>query len=99
MLSSEIDCDLNAETYLKKLIGRQDVEAALQRLDQWTQEEARMAAVETLTITRCIDDKVLAVEDKVKDVSEKVKGVYEKVKDVGEDVKGVGEKVKNMDDN
>ncbi|KAI9435893.1 hypothetical protein BJY52DRAFT_1218030 [Lactarius psammicola] len=43
--------------YLKKLIGRKDVEDALQRLDQLTQEEARMAAAEVLTITRGIDDK------------------------------------------
>ncbi|KAH9012835.1 hypothetical protein EDB83DRAFT_323115 [Lactarius deliciosus] len=45
------------KAYLKKLVGRKDVEDALQRLDALTQEEARMAAAEALTITRSIDDK------------------------------------------
>ncbi|KAH9055848.1 hypothetical protein EDB83DRAFT_2552630, partial [Lactarius deliciosus] len=59
--------------YLKKLIGRQDVEDALQRLDQLTQEEARMAAVEVLTITRGIDERVRSVENKVGSVAKDVK--------------------------
>jgi hypothetical protein len=41
------------------------VEEALQRLDQLTQEECRMAAAEVLVITRGIDDKVMAVDEKV----------------------------------
>ena len=50
--------DLHAEKYLKKLLGRKDVEDALQRLDKLTQEEARMAAAEALrslaaSMTRC----------------------------------------------
>ncbi|KAH9047745.1 hypothetical protein EDB84DRAFT_1673404 [Lactarius hengduanensis] len=44
--------------YLKKLIGRKDVEDALQRLDKLTQEEARMAGVEALAIVRSVDNKV-----------------------------------------
>ncbi|KAI9433096.1 hypothetical protein BJY52DRAFT_1218810 [Lactarius psammicola] len=38
--------------YFKKLVGRNDVEDALRRLDKLTQEEARMAAAEALMITR-----------------------------------------------
>ncbi|KAH9056455.1 hypothetical protein EDB87DRAFT_1231666 [Lactarius vividus] len=59
------------KTYLKKLIGRKDVEDALQRLDALTQEEARMAAAEVLMITRGIDDKVKDLGDRVKVVDEK----------------------------
>ncbi|KAH9012832.1 hypothetical protein EDB83DRAFT_2189816, partial [Lactarius deliciosus] len=55
------------KAYLKKLVGRKDVEDALHRLDALTQEEARMAAAEVLAITRGIDDKVKDVGDKVKD--------------------------------
>ena len=44
-----------------------DIEDALQRLDKLTQEEARMAAAEALTISRGIDDKVLIVDSKVKE--------------------------------
>ncbi|KAH9178007.1 hypothetical protein EDB89DRAFT_2239725 [Lactarius sanguifluus] len=59
--------------YLKKLIGRKDVEDALQRLDQLTQEEARMAAVEALTITRGIDERVRSIENKVGSVTKDIK--------------------------
>ena len=53
--------DLCTEKVFKKLLGRKDVEDALQRLDQLTQEEARMAAAEQLTITRDIGDDVKGV--------------------------------------
>ncbi|KAH9968064.1 hypothetical protein BC827DRAFT_1170013 [Russula dissimulans] len=46
------------EKYLKKLLGRNDVEDALKRLDKLTQEEAQMAIVEVLKVTRNVDDKV-----------------------------------------
>jgi hypothetical protein len=54
--------DLHAERYLKKFFGLKDVEDALQRLDKLTQEEARMAAVEALRISRGIYDKVTDVD-------------------------------------
>jgi hypothetical protein len=57
--------DFRLEKYLKKLIGRKDVDDALHRLDQLTQEEARMAATEVLKITRGIDGKVQGVDHKV----------------------------------
>ncbi|KAH9013800.1 hypothetical protein EDB83DRAFT_2182900, partial [Lactarius deliciosus] len=65
--------------YLKKLIGRKEVEDALQRLDSLTQEEVRMAGAEALAISRGIDDKVKNVDDKVKDVDEKVEAVDQRV--------------------
>ncbi|KAH9015494.1 hypothetical protein EDB85DRAFT_2280300, partial [Lactarius pseudohatsudake] len=55
--------------YLKKLLGRKDVEDALQRLDKLTQEEARMAGVEALAITRRIDERVRSVDNKVDSVT------------------------------
>ncbi|KAH9015864.1 hypothetical protein EDB85DRAFT_2280173, partial [Lactarius pseudohatsudake] len=89
--------DRRAEAYLKKLIGRKDVEDALQRLDALTQEEARMAAAEVLVIARSIDDKVKHVGDKVKDVGDKVKEVDDKVKVVDEKVEAVDDRVQVVD--
>lgn len=43
---------------MKKLLGRNDIEDALKRLDVLTMEEARMAVAETLNITHKVDDKV-----------------------------------------
>ncbi|KAI9449035.1 hypothetical protein BJY52DRAFT_1228000 [Lactarius psammicola] len=65
--------------YLKKLVGRKDVEDALQRLDRLTQEEARMAAAEILTIASGIDDRVEGVDERVQGVDTKVEGVDRKV--------------------
>ena len=67
--------DRRVEKYLKMLVGRNDVEDALQRLDRLTQEEARMAAVETLTITRGIGDKVDGVNTRVEGIDNKVGSV------------------------
>ena len=40
----------NAEKLLKKLLGENDVEAILQRLDRLTQDEARITAAQTLEV-------------------------------------------------
>ncbi|KAH9177989.1 hypothetical protein EDB89DRAFT_2239711 [Lactarius sanguifluus] len=76
--------------YLKMLVGRNDVEDALQRLDRLTQEEARMAAVETLTVTRGIGDKVDGVNERVQSVNTRVEGIGNKVDSVTQDVKENG---------
>ena len=54
-----------AEKYAKKLFGIRHVEDALQRLDKFTQEEARMAAAETLTIVHRIDANLEGVGNEV----------------------------------
>ncbi|KAH9177993.1 hypothetical protein EDB89DRAFT_1844096, partial [Lactarius sanguifluus] len=69
-------------TYLKKLIGRKDVEDALQRLDKLTQEEARMAGVEALAITRGIDERVRSVDNKVDSVTHAIQHVVNRVSDL-----------------
>ena len=68
-----------------------DIEDALQRLDKLTQEEARMAAAEALTISRGIDDRV-------KDVDERLEGVDERVQRVDVKVEGIDGKVQGVDD-
>ena len=50
--------DVPGEKYLKKLLGRSDVEDALKRLDNLTQEEAQMATAEVLEVARSVDNKV-----------------------------------------
>jgi hypothetical protein len=54
------------EKFLKKLLGRNDVEDALKRLDKLTQEEAKMATAEVLKITRGMDSNVKAMDSNVK---------------------------------
>jgi hypothetical protein len=40
--------DIYLEKYVKKVVGRNDIEDALKRLDKLTQDEARMAIAENL---------------------------------------------------
>ena len=54
------------EKFLKKLLGRNDVEDALKRLDKLTQEEARMAMAEMLKITRGVDGNVKVMDTNLK---------------------------------
>ena len=78
-VNSYLKIDIRTERYLKRLIGQNDVEEALQRLDKLTQEEARMAAAEVLTITRGIDDKVQTVGSKVQGVEVAIQQVVDQV--------------------
>ncbi|KAF8259980.1 hypothetical protein EI94DRAFT_1706651 [Lactarius quietus] len=50
-----------AKKYLKRLIGKREIEDALNRLDKLTQEKARMAAAEVLRLTQIVDNQVTIV--------------------------------------
>jgi len=58
--------------YVKRLVGRTDIEDALGRLDRLTQDEVRMAAAQGLKATHEVDDKVKTVEEKVQGVDDKI---------------------------
>jgi len=65
--------------YLRKLIGRAEIEDALNRLDKLTQEEARMATTQVLKATHSVDDRVRGVDDRVAGVDGRVKAIDGKV--------------------
>jgi len=46
---------------VKKLLGKNEIEDSLKRLDALTQEEARMAIAEILRVTHSVDDNVRVV--------------------------------------
>jgi DNA-nicking Smr family endonuclease len=50
-----------SEKYGKRLIGKTDMEDALKKLDQLTQEEARMIIAENLRATHAVDKRVAEV--------------------------------------
>jgi archaellum component FlaC len=84
--------------YLKKLIGRTDIEDALKRLEKLTNEEVRMATAQVLKITHTVDDEVRVVGNKVLDVDSKVAVVGDRVAGVGDRVARVDDKVAGVDD-
>ena len=53
------------EKFLRKLMGKKEIEDALTRLDKLTQEEALMAAAQILNLTRAVDNKVTVVGSKM----------------------------------
>ena len=69
---------------MKKLLGKNDIEDALKKLDTLTMEEARMAIAETLKVTNRMDDKVDKMDnkvDKVDDTVHRVDGTVNRVDD------------------
>ncbi|KAN0141459.1 hypothetical protein V8E53_000704 [Lactarius tabidus] len=79
--------DLRAEKYIKRLTGRNDFEDALKRLDQLTQEEARMAAAEMLRFTHSIDDNVKGVIERMKNSGVAIREVEIKWKQMEQDIR------------
>jgi uncharacterized protein YoxC len=88
------DCD--SEKFLKKLMGRSDVEDAVLRLDSLTKEESLMAVAKNLEvaqknleatkknleITHDVDDNVIDIKVLAEDINDKVQGVDQNVKAV-----------------
>ena len=71
-----------SEKYMKKLIGRTDLEDALKRLDQLTHEEAWMGIAQNLKATHNVGEIVGRVVDKVASVDDRVRVVNDRVAEV-----------------
>jgi len=59
-----------ARKYVNKLLGKNDIESALKRLDTLTREEAQMATVEALKIMKGVGDRVNVVLDDGRETKE-----------------------------
>jgi len=100
------------EKYVKKLMGKTELEDVLQRLDKLTHEEARMATAQVLKATHTVDervrgvaaavigvdDRVARIEDGVTNVNDRVAGVVERVAAVDDRMAHIDERVKAVDD-
>ncbi len=71
--------------FMKKLVGKTDVEDALQRLDMLTKEENLMVVARTLGVSHRIDDNI--------------SGIKEVIRGIREDVNEIKEDTRNVDDN
>jgi len=87
------------EKYVKKLVGRTEMEDALKKLDKLTQEEARMAAAQNLKATHAVDERLKGVVDTVEAIDNKVVRVDDQVANVNERVVTVDDRVKVVDSN
>jgi hypothetical protein len=82
-----------SEKYLRKLIGKNDIEDALKKLDRLTQEEARMVSAQILEVTNTINNGVEEIADNVLVVDNRVACVDDRIKEVDDRVKAVDEKL------
>jgi hypothetical protein len=78
------------ETFGKRLMGRNDLEGALQKLEKVAAEEARMASAESL---KAIHDVGHKVGDEAHGIHDAVKAVEDRVKEVEGIVRGIGDMV------
>jgi archaellum component FlaC len=85
------------ETYLKKLTGNLDIEESLQRSDNLTHEEVKVASAEILRITHSVEEKMMSVDNRVQGVDDKIQGIGDKIQGIDDEVKGVGDKVQSVD--
>jgi uncharacterized protein YoxC len=93
-----LKADLHAEKFLKTLAGKKDVEDAFRRLDKLTPEEVLMAAAETMSVTRDIDDTVKGVDKRLESVDGKVHHIDMKAESIEDKVVGVDSKVQGVDE-
>jgi hypothetical protein len=82
------------ERFLKKVLGRNDVEDALARLDVLTKEEDLMVAARTLNVVHRLDDNVTVIKGNVKDAIELTRHVDRGVTEIKDDIGDVGSNVK-----
>ncbi|KAI9436422.1 hypothetical protein H4582DRAFT_2058681 [Lactarius indigo] len=73
--------------FLKKMVGRTDLEDGLKKLDKLTNDQVMMATVQLLKITHNIDKGLTGVNDGVKAVDDKVQTIAEDGKATAAEVK------------
>ena len=66
-----------SEKFVKRLMGKRDIEDALGQLDKFTQDEVRMAVAQVLKTTIRVDDKVTAVGCGMQVVDEKADAILD----------------------
>ena len=85
---------------MKKLIGRTEIGDGLERLDKFTQEEARMAVAQNLKLAHTvvvIDDRVASADDRGASVSDRVADVTDRIASVNHRVANVDDKLRMVD--
>ncbi|KAF8487513.1 hypothetical protein DFH94DRAFT_29981 [Russula ochroleuca] len=88
--------------FVKKLVGKSDIEDALRRLDKLTLEESRMAAAQGLRATHGVDERVMSLGDEVRVANIKLDDVFDGGENVREELqkvaRDVGDLVKDASD-
>ena len=84
---------LFSEKFLKRVIGRTDLEDGMKKLDKLTNEEVVMACAQILKVTHKIDNTVMRVDEGMMRVDEGVRRVDENVLVVKSEVQIVNDNI------
>ena len=77
---------MTSEKFLKRLMGRTEVEDALDRLDTLTKEETSMAVTRNLEVTHRVDGNVMGVKGTVHNIDGNVEAIKEVIRVVNDSV-------------
>jgi len=91
--------DYGTEKILRRLVGRTEVEDALERLDTLTKEEISMTVARNLEVTDRIDGNAMAIKDVVLNVDGNVNATKELAQDVDSNVKVITEVIRDVEGN
>ncbi|KAH9985146.1 hypothetical protein BJV77DRAFT_1071565 [Russula vinacea] len=80
-ISTKEMTDRKMKKFLKRLVGKTDVEDALERLDTLTKEESLMAVTRNLKVTHRVDGNVMAVKGGVHGIKDVIRGIDSNIKD------------------
>ena len=81
--------DYKTEKFMKRLIGKTEVEDGLRRLDMLTKEENLMATACTLEVTGEIRRDVDVVKDDTRDIKDDTHDIKDDTRDIKEDTRGI----------
>ena len=98
LLLTFLEADIGSEKFLKRVMGRTDLEDGLKKLEKLTNEEITMAIAQNLKLTHNIDTQVTRVGEGVKSIDENVLVVKSDVLLLNDNVTTVGDKVQTVAD-
>ena len=84
-----------SEKFLKRVVGRTDLEDGMKTLDKLTNEEVEMAIAQNLKVTYNIDKNVMEVNEGMRRVDENVKGGVQLIND---NIQAANDNVRTMAD-
>ena len=93
-----LDVHIGSEKFLKRVVGRTDLEDGLKKLEKLTNEEIAMAIAQNLRLAYNIDTEVTQVGEVVRSTDENVLVVKSEVQLVNDNLNAVGDKVQSIAD-
>jgi hypothetical protein len=90
------EVDIFSEKFLKRVIGRTDLEDGVKKLERLIDEEISMAVVQVLKVSNNIDNNVTEVNENVLVVKSEVEVVNDNVKAVDDRLQGIADGRKRL---